>query len=87
MKNIFQISNQDTGLKLYYTYRVVFGVFVIQIDVHPFGGVKNDGHTLNGIGKDDGLEHQPFLQGVIRFVNQANLDKEYIRKNDVKISV
>ena len=46
---------------------------ITQIDVHSFCDVQNKGHALNGIGKDNGLEHEFLLQGVVRLVNDPHL--------------
>jgi hypothetical protein len=38
--------------------------------------VQDDGHALDRVSKHDWLEHQPFFQGVIRFMNQTNLESQ-----------
>ena len=46
---------------------------VICIPTHPLDGVQDDGHALDGVGVDDGLEHEPLLQAEVGLVDQPNL--------------
>ena len=38
--------------------------------------VQYDGHAVNGVGIDDGLEHELLLQGVVRLVDDPHLFEE-----------